>query len=111
MSEDLRRRNVSVKNLLDVCAADPTGGNLDEDFAFGHFGNGDFLDAKWPKAKRSEEHTSELQSRLHLVCRLLLEKKKNVCIDILFLFHLPDRRHPEYLAFPLFDAGRSTYAY
>src|SRR2546422_3099148 len=26
-------------------------------------------------AKRSEEHTSELQSRLHLVCRLLLEKK------------------------------------
>src|SRR2546429_4927363 len=29
------------------------------------------------KQKRSEEHTSELQSRLHLVCRLLLEKKKN----------------------------------
>src|SRR5205809_4629871 len=28
-------------------------------------------------ARRSEEHTSELQSRLHLVCRLLLEKKKN----------------------------------
>src|SRR2546422_5148887 len=38
--------------------------------------------ARWvPKARtrgavRSEEHTSELQSRLHLVCRLLLEKKK-----------------------------------
>src|SRR2546422_7555966 len=36
---------------------------------------------QWKKAKlsyktRSEEHTSELQSRLHLVCRLLLEKKK-----------------------------------
>src|SRR2546422_3715016 len=29
-----------------------------------------------PVAERSEEHTSELQSRLHLVCRLLLEKKK-----------------------------------
>src|SRR2546429_3192894 len=29
------------------------------------------------KPHRSEEHTSELQSRLHLVCRLLLEKKKN----------------------------------
>src|SRR2546422_6511020 len=29
----------------------------------------------WADA-RSEEHTSELQSRLHLVCRLLLEKKK-----------------------------------
>src|SRR5687768_18040678 len=28
------------------------------------------------KHRRSEEHTSELQSRLHLVCRLLLEKKK-----------------------------------
>src|SRR2546422_3314400 len=28
------------------------------------------------KLHRSEEHTSELQSRLHLVCRLLLEKKK-----------------------------------
>src|SRR2546422_7079339 len=32
--------------------------------------------ASWPKEFRSEEHTSELQSRLHLVCRLLLEKKK-----------------------------------
>src|SRR6478752_8729870 len=29
-----------------------------------------------PQSPRSEEHTSELQSRLHLVCRLLLEKKK-----------------------------------
>src|SRR3989449_6943326 len=28
------------------------------------------------RPQRSEEHTSELQSRLHLVCRLLLEKKK-----------------------------------
>src|SRR5260370_21551776 len=33
----------------------------------------------WPEAQhsRSEEHTSELQSHLNLVCRLLLEKKKN----------------------------------
>src|SRR2546422_2510386 len=30
---------------------------------------------------RSEEHTSELQSRLHLVCRLLLEKKKLICTE------------------------------
>src|SRR5436305_3361118 len=30
-----------------------------------------------PYSRRSEEHTSELQSRPHLVCRLLLEKKKN----------------------------------
>src|SRR3989442_7235445 len=31
---------------------------------------------RWAWAARSEEHTSELQSRPHLVCRLLLEKKK-----------------------------------
>src|SRR5260370_15420656 len=31
-----------------------------------------------PRAPRSEEHTSELQSHLNLVCRLLLEKKKAV---------------------------------
>src|SRR2546422_6230557 len=30
---------------------------------------------------RSEEHTSELQSRLHLVCRLLLEKKKKTMLS------------------------------
>src|SRR3712207_8035227 len=32
---------------------------------------------QWSWARRSEEHTSELQSRQYLVCRLLLEKKKN----------------------------------
>src|SRR3989449_4743257 len=32
--------------------------------------------ARSRQLERSEEHTSELQSRLHLVCRLLLEKKK-----------------------------------
>src|SRR2546422_2954013 len=31
---------------------------------------------------RSEEHTSELQSRLHLVCRLLLEKKKKIHVNL-----------------------------
>src|SRR2546422_3970422 len=34
------------------------------------------------ESNRSEEHTSELQSRLHLVCRLLLEKKKKIDIAI-----------------------------
>src|SRR5687768_18167986 len=34
------------------------------------------LTSPGPGDGRSEEHTSELQSRLHLVCRLLLEKKK-----------------------------------
>src|SRR2546422_3259672 len=40
---------------------------------------------RWPR--RSEEHTSELQSRLHLVCRLLLEKKKDTTRP-----HVPDLR-------------------
>src|SRR2546422_2929772 len=40
--------------------------------------------------ERSEEHTSELQSRLHLVCRLLLEKKKKKCVG--YLISVPTRR-------------------
>src|SRR2546429_5739032 len=36
----------------------------------------DIVKAMREEVDRSEEHTSELQSRLHLVCRLLLEKKK-----------------------------------
>src|SRR2546422_4364608 len=47
---------------------------------FRHFGPGTVakytLTSASAKPSRSEEHTSELQSRLHLVCRLLLEKKK-----------------------------------
>src|SRR2546429_5757516 len=39
-------------------------------------------------AGRSEEHTSELQSRLHLVCRLLLEKKTKIH-DQRYRLHLP----------------------
>src|SRR3712207_7586370 len=35
-------------------------------------------DTGTPSPRRSEEHTSELQSRQYLVCRLLLEKKKNI---------------------------------
>src|SRR3712207_8985043 len=38
-----------------------------------------------PAPERSEEHTSELQSRQYLVCRLLLEKKKNISICFLAL--------------------------
>src|SRR2546429_1807015 len=36
----------------------------------------EFISPGCPWAARSEEHTSELQSRLHLVCRLLLEEKR-----------------------------------
>src|SRR2546429_1788678 len=43
-------------------------------------------------SRRSEEHTSELQSRLHLVCRLLLEKKKkqtsSLCANLRALNYL-----------------------
>src|SRR5207249_9310567 len=35
-------------------------------------------ESTWQRMRRSEEHTSELQSRFDLVCRLLLEKKKKM---------------------------------
>src|SRR3712207_8027845 len=41
------------------------------------------VEAVPPSHRRSEEHTSELQSRQYLVCRLLLEKKKNKLAIIL----------------------------
>src|SRR5258708_19021706 len=41
---------------------------------------------------RSEEHTSELQSPDHLVCRLLLEKKKTPIIDLVKQQYLPHSR-------------------
>src|SRR5256884_3156456 len=44
------------------------------------FPRGDRLAGR--KRNRSEEHTSELQSRLHLVCRLLLEKKKKTHVQL-----------------------------
>src|SRR3989442_6144934 len=64
----------------DSCSARPLMPRNDQNTAFATFsGDADF-------GVRSEEHTSELQSRPHLVCRLLLEKKKhqiaarNLCI-------------------------------
>src|SRR3989442_1970969 len=41
---------------------------------------------KRPRQRRSEEHTSELQSRPHLVCRLLLEKKKTTATIAIAIF-------------------------
>src|SRR2546422_149232 len=43
-----------------------------------HYGRRATSPASRRACERSEEHTSELQSRLHLVCRLLLEKKKKI---------------------------------
>src|SRR5262245_64954581 len=49
------------------------------DWWYGHVeGEMTYAGGTWPRyLVRSEEHTSELQSLRHLVCRLLLEKKKN----------------------------------
>src|SRR2546430_7463006 len=47
-----------------------TTGRLDQGFSAGQGG-----DVRFVSGKRSEEHTSELQSQSNLVCRLLLEKK------------------------------------
>src|SRR3712207_7272562 len=50
--------------------------------------------SRWIAGSRSEEHTSELQSRQYLVCRLLLEKKKeknNRAVEILASVVTPHR--------------------
>src|SRR2546429_659710 len=56
-----------------VCAADDRDRATGRPWSLGEYLVGTALASLWV---RSEEHTSELQSRLHLVCRLLLEKKK-----------------------------------
>src|SRR5947209_10740087 len=58
--------------IIDHCAGlTPLGVALARLVVEASYGYGD------PLCSRSEEHTSELQSRQYLVCRLLLEKKKN----------------------------------
>src|SRR3712207_8344122 len=56
----------------DVNVTMPDGESMKVDFKVGGVGGGGEDNNKY----RSEEHTSELQSRQYLVCRLLLEKKK-----------------------------------
>src|SRR6266498_1721829 len=48
----------------------------------GPLADGGAINDELPVVDRSEEHTSELQSRPHLVCRLLLEKKKNSILPL-----------------------------
>src|SRR2546429_7141651 len=60
---------------------DDVGGLDDEPLRSGAAG-----DSETQHRKRSEEHTSELQSRLHLVCRLLLEKKKKKNTTIYYIW-------------------------
>src|SRR2546422_6232671 len=66
----VQRKARAVDQLLDRLAL----------FGLDHLVGGVGGPAHAPPTKRSEEHTSELQSRLHLVCRLLLEKKKTLRI-------------------------------
>src|SRR5690348_17895009 len=62
-----------MKQILTFSQADPTTNPIQ--------GEGplpiDVVSGVWDLDVRSEEHTSELQSPVHLVCRLLLEKKKH----------------------------------
>src|SRR5205809_6056452 len=57
---------------------------------------------------RSEEHTSELQSRLHLVCRLLLEKKKKNTINTLQPYVTPCHRIHHHLRFTNLRSPRQS---
>src|SRR2546429_6553005 len=66
-------RNVTI--MRDDWGIAHVYGKTDADAVFG------MIYAQAEDDFRSEEHTSELQSRLHLVCRLLLEKKKKKTID------------------------------
>src|SRR5260370_18835469 len=52
----------------------------------------DCVDRGHAKTARSEEHTSELQSHLNIVCRLLLEKKKNIVLPVLSFFRTAHAR-------------------
>src|SRR3712207_8744824 len=93
--------SVNLKAILTGIA-----GTTDDDVAYGFHGvkgqliawklqnilhNADrfrSLDGQLPVVFRSEEHTSELQSRQYLVCRLLLEKKKLYRINQRFLTYV-----------------------
>src|SRR2546422_2453118 len=54
----------------------------------------DQISLRLAASERSEEHTSELQSRLHLVCRLLLEKKKETKKEYIQAKKSPDTNSP-----------------
>src|SRR5437868_12259465 len=68
------------------------------------------LKANLLESRRSEEHTSELQSRFDLVCRLLLEKKKT-CVKLFVTFSTNARLTP-YVPFPcqFFKCSSSSLA-
>src|SRR2546430_8764854 len=93
---------LSLHDALPIYAAARAGGGrrrghvLDGDRCRGGGGGRQEEEAGAPQAapqagsdrRRSEEHTSELQSQSNLVCRLLLEKKKNVHIKLHLQTHV-----------------------
>src|SRR5699024_12688200 len=76
------RRSSDLDRALDRLAGQGLGHHVEGGLAEERVVLGD--EAQLAVGERSEEHTSELQSRFDLVCRLLLEKKKH----ILFNYHL-----------------------
>src|SRR3989442_10708571 len=77
VSSDAKDTDFAVK-VLDVYP-DGRAYNLDESIPRLRYRDGYDKPMVWMEpGKRSEEHTSELQSRPHLVCRLLLEKKNTI---------------------------------
>src|SRR2546422_1567894 len=81
---------LSLHDALPISARGP-GRDLEQGVRHtGHGRDHDHLRRRTVRQHRSEEHTSELQSRLHLVCRLLLEKKKKTTTETTEI--APDRR-------------------
>src|SRR3712207_9166201 len=69
---------LSLHDALPICRRTPQAGG-----ARGRVGGRVLRPAGRGAAPRSEEHTSELQSRQYLVCRLLLEKKKETVVCLI----------------------------
>src|SRR5258705_6680887 len=70
---------LSLHDALPICGVIDGAPGFPYQIAAWHHGNGVAIASVMPGSNlvRSEEHTSELQSLRHLVCRLLLEKKKS----------------------------------
>src|SRR3712207_7521482 len=73
--------SVVLRSTCTACAAARAGGWPRE--GQGRAGAPSRRHGAAPSAPRSEEHTSELQSRQYLVCRLLLEKKKKYTVHVI----------------------------
>src|SRR2546422_1591051 len=81
---------LSLHDALPISPGRPFERGVDDlQFAHGRGLRCDIIALSHGHERRSEEHTSELQSRLHLVCRLLLEKKKKEISSIRRISDIP----------------------